>query len=37
MDRAAIVRALDAALLTPAELAEGFAVWATYPDPFGWQ
>ncbi len=37
MDRAAIVRALDAALLTPAELAEGFEAWATYPDPFGWE
>ncbi|NJL04740.1 MAG: GTP-binding protein [Chloroflexaceae bacterium] len=37
MDRAAIVQALDNALLTPAELVEGLAAWAHYPDPFGWE
>lgn len=34
-DRRDIEEALRVALLTDAELIEGPAVWATYPDPFG--
>lgn len=34
MDEAAIRAALDACLLTDAELAEGKAAWRNYPDPF---
>ncbi|MCS6285373.1 MAG: GTP-binding protein [Nitrospira sp.] len=34
MDEAALRKALDACLLTAAELGEGRAAWRTYPDPF---
>jgi G3E family GTPase len=34
MDEAALRTALDACLLTDAELAEGETAWRTYPDPF---
>jgi hypothetical protein len=34
MDEAAMRRALDAALLTDAEFAQGPGRWSTLPDPF---